>query len=231
MRRSLLILVVLLLSGCGTFDTHLLFIEESHVGLKAQGGIPTSNSTGSAHIDFGYNRTVAAVIPKANAKTDKEKKVVSEAEKLAEALEDARKKAKDTNLKDQLAEARDKALTLADAATVDAAYDLNSASQRVALLTAELEANLNSASLTNLVTLNSNLDAALAKTNADSDDSPNCKPELADKHEPLSVISSFNSEVTWFSGTQVHTYFATGKAATQTACDVQAIKALVSLPQ
>lgn len=59
---------------------------------------------------------------------------------------------------------------------------------------------------------------------------PDCPAEDLDRSEPLSVISSFNAEVAWFEASRVHTYFATGVAATRTACRPQAIKALVTVP-
>lgn len=59
---------------------------------------------------------------------------------------------------------------------------------------------------------------------------PDCPGEALDRSEPLSVISSFNAEVAWFEASRVHTYFATGVAATRTACDPHAIKALVTVP-
>jgi hypothetical protein len=228
MRRSPLILVVLLLSGCGTFNTHLLFVEESHIGLKAKGGPPTG-ATGSASIDFGYRRTVAAVIPKADAKTDEESKVPSVAEKLAGTLSDARYKAKDAGIKKELTRAEAMAIILAEHATLDAAEDLISAWQSAEDILSALTKN--ASATPPLDPLKASLTAAEKKVNEPKDKEEQCKREFTDRHEPLSVISSFNSEVTWFSGTQVHTYFATGRAATQTACDVQAINALVSLPR
>ena len=59
---------------------------------------------------------------------------------------------------------------------------------------------------------------------------PDCPAEDLDRSEPLSVISSFNAELAWFEASRVHTYFATGVAATRTACRPQAIKALVTVP-
>lgn len=59
---------------------------------------------------------------------------------------------------------------------------------------------------------------------------PDCPAEDLDRSELLSVISSFNAEVAWFEASRVHTYFATGVAATRTACRPQAIKALVTIP-
>lgn len=51
-----------------------------------------------------------------------------------------------------------------------------------------------------------------------------------EKNEILSVISVFKTRVTWFSGTSIHTYFATGEAADNTAKSADAVKALVRLP-
>lgn len=46
--------------------------------------------------------------------------------------------------------------------------------------------------------------------------------------EVMSVISTFTSEIGWFTGTNIQTYFATGDAATKTAESPEAIKALTS---
>lgn len=70
------------------------------------------------------------------------------------------------------------------------------------------------------------MDSFHAARGEDSD----CPGEVLDRSEPLSVISSFNAEVAWFEASRVHTYFATGVAATRTACRPQAIKALVTVP-
>lgn len=70
------------------------------------------------------------------------------------------------------------------------------------------------------------LDSFHAARGEDSD----CPGEVLDRSEPLSVISSFNAEVAWFEASRIHTYFATGVAATRTACRPQAIKALVTVP-
>ncbi len=51
-----------------------------------------------------------------------------------------------------------------------------------------------------------------------------------DYGELLSVISSFKAKVGWFSDTEIHTYFATGEAATKTGRQAEAIKALVAPP-
>lgn len=147
MKRLLFSLVGLLISGCGFPSEHLLFTEESHVGLKVKGGY---DAVTPVDIDFGYRRSVLALIPKIDS--PKETKEANETNET--------KKANETK------EAR--------------------------VL---------------------------------------CEIDSLDSKEPLSVISVFNSEVSWFTGTQVHTYFATGRAATQTACDVHAIKALVTIPQ
>lgn len=61
-------------------------------------------------------------------------------------------------------------------------------------------------------------------------DDPACPSHTLDRSEPLSVISSFNANVAWFDASRIHTYFATGVAATRTACNPLAIKALVTVP-
>lgn len=61
-------------------------------------------------------------------------------------------------------------------------------------------------------------------------DDPACPSDTLDHSEPLSVISSFNANVAWFEASKIHTYFATGVAATRTACNPLAIKALVTTP-
>lgn len=61
-------------------------------------------------------------------------------------------------------------------------------------------------------------------------DDPACPSETLDRSEPLSVISSFNASVAWLEASKIHTYFATGVAATRTACNPLAIKALVTVP-
>ena len=63
--------------------------------------------------------------------------------------------------------------------------------------------------------------------NADLDTSV-VQPKDYDYGEPLSVISAFRAKVGWFSNTEVHTYFATGRAATNTAGDEDAIKQLMA---
>lgn len=150
MRKCILsVLIALLLPGCGwineNFYDRLLFVEESHIGLKAKVGIDQT----PGDVDFGYRRSVVALIPKANA-TAGEKKA-----------------------------GEPKATVTTDEST--------------------------------------------AQTD------PDCPPTQVDSKQPLSVISSFNADVRWFESTRVSTYFATGKAAEQTACDLQAIKALVSI--
>ena len=63
--------------------------------------------------------------------------------------------------------------------------------------------------------------------NADLDQAAT-QPKDYDYGEPLSVISAFRAKVGWFSNTEVHTYFATGSAATNTARDEEAIKQLMA---
>lgn len=58
-----------------------------------------------------------------------------------------------------------------------------------------------------------------------------CDQKNNNGNDILSVISSFNTRVTWFEGTRVKTFFATGKAADETAKDAGAIKALVKFPE
>lgn len=65
---------------------------------------------------------------------------------------------------------------------------------------------------------------------ASKGDDPTCPSDTLDRSEPLSVISSFNARVAWFEASKIHTYFATGVAATRTACNPLAIKALVTVP-
>jgi len=143
----LLLLMALLLSGCAwtneNFHDRLLFVEESHIGLKAKVGIDQT----PGDIDFGYRRSMVALIPKANATSD----------------------GKQTNFNKSPEQSNDPEKT-------------------------------------------------------------DCPANLNDTNELLSVISSFNADVRWFESTRVRTYFATGKAAEQTACDVRAIKALVAIP-
>lgn len=52
---------------------------------------------------------------------------------------------------------------------------------------------------------------------------------LGDNGEIMSAISAFTAKVRWLDATEIHTYFATGKAATNTASDVDAIKALTKV--
>lgn len=137
----LLFIVVLLLAGCSwvnkNFYDRLVFVEESHIGLKAK--VAMDHTPGD--VDFGYRRSVFALIPKANARRDGESQDCP----------------------------------------------------------------------------------------PDSGDSNKTSPD--DCKELLSVISSFNADVRWFEATTINTYFATGKAAEQTAEDTVAIKALVPPPK
>lgn len=71
--------------------------------------------------------------------------------------------------------------------------------------------------------------ATLIPCRAIDKDGKFCELDSAGENELLSVISVFNTRVTWFSGTSVHTYFATGKAAEQTAQNLEAIKKLAKL--
>jgi len=143
----LLLLMALLLPGCAwineNFYDRLLFVEESHIGLKAKVGIDQT----PGDIDFGYRRSMVALIPKANATSD----------------------GKRTNFKKPPEQSNDPEKT-------------------------------------------------------------DCSSNLNDTNELLSVISSFNADVRWFESTRISTYFATGRAAEQTACDLHAIKALLATP-
>src|SRR5574341_1278974 len=143
-KLQLLLLTMLLISaGCEwvnkNFHDRLLFVEESHIGLKAKVGIDHT----PGDIDFGYRRSVLALIPKADAEHK----------------------------------------------------GSNSAGSKPP-------------------------DSRAETVNKD------CPPDQIDSKEPLSVISSFNADVRWFEATRIRTYFATGEAAAQTACDVHAIKDL-----
>lgn len=197
-RYGLMVLLPLMLSGCEWFSKNfhdrLLFIEESHIGLKAKVGAEHP----PADIDFGYRRTIVTLIPKADASGDE--KVSTEFEK--------RKK----ELLGQLEAAIKKAT---DEASAKAARERKSADETQTMIDkAAQEARSN----------------FLAVRNVAIGESPDCPGELLDRSEPLSVISSFNADVRWFEATKVRTYFATGTAATRTACDVHAIKALVAPP-
>lgn len=48
--------------------------------------------------------------------------------------------------------------------------------------------------------------------------------------EIMSVISAFTAKIRWFDSTEIHTYFATGDAATITGANENAIKALTKIP-
>ena len=152
---GLLLVAALWLPGCSFFTDRLLFIEESHIGLKAKAGV---DQTAPADIDFGYRRSILTLIPKANAevKGDPKNNVSS---------------------------------------ATPPPKPGGSASTRT--------------------------DPCL----------PQGQEQSTDPNEPLSVISSFNAIVQWFDATRVRTYFATGEAATNTACSPEAIKALVSTPK
>jgi hypothetical protein len=58
---SLLSLVLLCLTGC---QSHLVFLEEDHVGLKAQF---QPNNPSPAQITLGYRRGILAVVPQQSA--------------------------------------------------------------------------------------------------------------------------------------------------------------------
>ena len=50
-----------------------------------------------------------------------------------------------------------------------------------------------------------------------------------DNGQIMSVISAFTAKVRWFEATEIHTYFATGDAASRTGNSAAAIKALTTL--
>ena len=62
--------------------------------------------------------------------------------------------------------------------------------------------------------------------NADTTEPGGGYPPDKDFGEVMSVVSSFSGKVAWFDTTEVHTYFATGEAAKNTARSPDAIKAL-----
>lgn len=156
MRKVIVLLVAALgLPGCSLFTDRLLFIEESHIGLKASAGVDQS---APADIDFGYRRTILTLIPKANAEVK-----------------------------------------------------------------GDPPANVSSATPPA---------KPVGSASATTGPCPQQGQEQStDPNEPLSVISSFNADVRWFEATRIRTYFATGEAATNTACLPEAIKALVAAPK
>jgi hypothetical protein len=197
-RYGLMVLLPFMLSGCEWFNKNfhdrLLFIEESHIGLKAKVGAEHP----PADIDFGYRRTIVTLIPKADASGN-----------TADSAEIEKKK---KELLGQLDAAIKEAT---DKASAKAVRDRKSADETQTMINAAAqEARSN----------------FLANRNVVIGESPNCPGELLDRSEPLSVISSFNADIRWFEATKVRTYFATGTAATRTACDLNAIKALVATP-
>jgi len=52
---------------------------------------------------------------------------------------------------------------------------------------------------------------------------------LENNGEIMSAISSFTAKVRWVEATEIHTYFATGEAANNTAKDAAAISALIKV--
>lgn len=190
-KYSLVGLILLSLSGCEwvnkNFYDRLLFVEESHIGLKTK--VALDHTPGD--IDFGYRRSVVALIPKADASGDPN--ATADTRKTLEAVQNgARVKAEQEAL-------------AAHKSDQDTMIYVSTAIQEV--------------------TKRFILDLNVAKGGT-----PDCPADLLDRSEPLSVISSFNADVRWFEATRIHTYFATGIAATRTACDVRAIKALVTVP-
>lgn len=66
----------------------------------------------------------------------------------------------------------------------------------------------------------------------DGDEQHVCGGDDADAdNNIMSLMSSFNTRITWFEGTRITTFFATGEAATNTAKDPEAIKALATFPE
>lgn len=186
MRKYSLALLLTILPGCAwvneNFYDRLLFVEESHIGLKAKIGLDHT----PGDVDFGYRRSVLTLIPKADA-NDKGLKATAKAAEIK-----AKKDAEDHNM-----------------ASEEAAAHIAKAVQEA----------------------RSRFIAEANKTRpAGENNDPDCPVEASDRREPLSVISSFHADVRWFEATRIRTYFATGIAATRTACKVNAIKALVATP-
>jgi hypothetical protein len=65
MRKILIILAPLALLGLAGCQSHLLFIEEDHFGLKAQF---QPNNPSPAEMSLGYRRGIVAVIPQQSQK-------------------------------------------------------------------------------------------------------------------------------------------------------------------
>ena len=74
-----------------------------------------------------------------------------------------------------------------------------------------------------IVTLIPQVKVDVAKSNEDQ-----AKDENG---EVMSTMSSFTAKVRWFEATEIHTYFATGDAATNTAKSEGAIKALTKVSE
>jgi hypothetical protein len=60
MKKSLIILIPLTLLGLAGCESHLVFVEEDHVGLKAQF---QPNNPSPAQLTLGYRRGIVAVVP------------------------------------------------------------------------------------------------------------------------------------------------------------------------
>lgn len=97
MRKYALALLLTLLPGCTwlneNFYDRLLFVEESHIGLKAKIGLDHT----PGDVDFGYRRSVLALIPKADA-NDKDLQAVVKAAKVQ-----AKKEAEEHNMESEAA--------------------------------------------------------------------------------------------------------------------------------
>ena len=198
-------LVRVLAPVCGwrneNFYDRLLFIEESHIGLKAKVGMDHT----PGDVDFGYRRSVVAFIPKADAASNEKMKMQMDNKKKSITEE---KRALEADLKLVIKAAKEQG----EKEAVEQKLSDGNATSHVN--TAILKAR----------------NAFMADRNVAMGETPDCPADLLDSGEPLSVISTFNADVQWFEATKVRTYFATGRAATRTACDVRAIKALVATP-
>jgi len=64
MRKPLLAMAPLLLLGLVGCESHLVFIEEDHIGLKAQF---QPNNPSPAELSLGFRRGIVAVVPQQSA--------------------------------------------------------------------------------------------------------------------------------------------------------------------
>lgn len=72
-----------------------------------------------------------------------------------------------------------------------------------------------------IITLTPQLNVDVKKSSQEQTDDAN--------GEIMSVISAFTAKVRWFDATEIHTYFATGDAATNTGKDAKAVDALTKI--